>query len=174
MRVHTISLVVAASMMASGCASTPRPFVADVQPAPADQSAYNAIFLSCADEVASGRRENFQTGAEDGQAAGLVTGAAGTAMIYAGASAGWSGFAAMGAGAGLVVLAPLVAVGVTSAVRSNRERAIQRAMSACLQQNGYTVADWRRVSESEAAAGVLTTPTAPRIAQPAPEPSPQE
>jgi hypothetical protein len=153
----------------SACSSTPRAFVAEVQPPPPDKQAFDGMFVSCADEVAAGRKENFQTGQIDpGQATGAVAATAGAALIYGGASAGvWAGVGAVGAGSILVMLAPVAWVGVSAAVRSSREHAVQQAMGACLQQNGYTVTRWRTPTKEEIKAGSPTTPTAPRKTQPA-------
>ena len=173
MRSPHAGLVVAASLIA-GCASTPRPFVAEIQPAPTNQPAFERTFQDCADEVAAGRRSNFQTGGvEAGQAVGAGTAAAGAVVIGSGVAAGtWSGIATIGAGMGLIVLAPVAMFAVSGAVRANRERAIQDAMGACLQQNSYTVSRWRRITPSEAASGVPSTPTAPHVVQPANGPAP--
>src|SRR5262249_33666179 len=140
MRLPVASLVIAA-MCLGACSSTPRAFVAEVKPVPPDRTVFDGMFFSCADEVAAGRKENFQTGQLDpGQASGAVAATAGAALIYGGASAGvWAGVGAVGAGATLVMLAPVAWVGVSAVVRSGREQAVQKAMGACLQQNGYTV-----------------------------------
>jgi hypothetical protein len=158
--------------LASACvSSSPRAFVADIQPPPPERTSFDALFLGCADEVGAGRRESFQTGQVDpGPATNAVAATAGATLIYAGASAGWSGIGAIGVGSSMIMLAPVASVGVASAVRYSREQAVQQAMGACLKQNGYTVVRWRTPTQAEIEAGAITTPTAPHVVQPAGEP----
>lgn len=159
-----LATAIAAMTLLTACSSTPHAFVAEIQPEPTDQPAYDRAFSSCSDQVAAGDRESFQRErVETGAALGTGTAVAGGAAIAGGVAAGgWAGLASATAGAGLVVLAPVAAVGVTTTIRHRRERAITQAMEQCLAQEDYVVARWRRASQEEIIAGVPASPTRAR------------
>jgi hypothetical protein len=158
------SFALAALLAVASCASTPRPFAAEIRPPPADRAAYEQAFASCAGQVAQGRRQDFRSDSiEPGSAIGVGTVGIGAAAISNGVSSGGFGGAGFAlAGAGVIVMAPLAMWAAWSSARAVREREIQQAMSACLGQNGYVIERWHALNQSEIAAGALATPTAPR------------
>lgn len=168
MRIRTSAAVLAIAAVLTGCASNPRGFSPVMAVAPADQAAFEAAFNVCSQQVAEGRRESFREGRSSAAIGGVAVG--GVAAYAAGASAVSGVSAAAGAlaapaaalsmAASLVVIAPLAMYGVSRVQRANKEREIRNAMTACLAEDGYQVADWRL------ARGEATGPTSPTRAIP--------
>jgi len=154
------AVLVSLALGVAGCASTPRGFSPIVRPPPVDQAAFDAAFNQCAADVAAGRRENFRSG-RTGSALGgaAVAGGAGVALGASAASgAGMLSGTAAGVGllTGLILVAPLGFYGVSRIQRANKEREIRDAMTACLHEEGYEVADWRLLRRGETG---LSSPT---------------
>ena len=142
-RAATAALV--GALLLQACSSRPRTFIPVLQAPPADEAALQAALNDCNELIASGKwfRSDRTASGGAGAAAGLATGAAGTAV--ASSVAGWSGMAVMGA---TVVLAPFAVLGgawsLAKAKKIKKERRIQAATSECLRGRGYEVANWER------------------------------
>jgi hypothetical protein len=140
---HAVLAALTAALLLQGCSSRPRSFNPVLHAAPTDEAAFQTAHSECTQLIAQG--ENFKSdrvaSGGAGAAAGLATGAAGTAV--ASGAAGWGGLAVMGA---TVALAPFAKVGgawgMAKAKKQRKERAIKEAGSACLAERGYEVADW--------------------------------
>ncbi|MDP8917134.1 MAG: hypothetical protein M3M95_08035 [Pseudomonadota bacterium] len=150
-------------LLASGCASTPRPYTASIAPrdaaAAADPAAAEAVLNKCKVLVAEGRRSDFASTAASagvGLAAGTGTVAyVAPAIIYASAGAAW---ALLGAATGVGAAA---AYGVSRAARANKEREIKSATEQCLGEHGYRVTGWELVEPpKQASASRERAPTA--------------
>lgn len=90
----------------------------------------------------------------------------GTAVAGAGVAMGTlSGAAVAITGVALVIAAPVVMWVAWHERRSVREHIIQKAMTDCLQQSGYSVSRWRRLTDGEMTASALATPTTPQQIQ---------
>lgn len=142
----------------SACVSAPRPYGPQLQPPAADQVAFEQAFRLCADDVAAGKRSNFQA-SRAATATGIIGTVGGAQMVAGGASAlsiGGAGVAV--AGLGVLMLTPVAIYGLSRAKRARAEKEIKQAMSACLAEDGYVVADWRRLKDADGAAGALATP----------------
>ena len=143
-------LALTAALTLQACSSRPRQFSPVLQAAPADAAAFDASYRECHALAADGKlKSDALASGGGGAAAGAATGAAGAAIATG--SAGWGGFAVMGA---TLVLAPFAiaagAWGVAKSKKTKKEKAIQSAAASCLQQNGYEVVGWELASRSEA------------------------
>lgn len=135
-------------MLATGCASTPRPFTASIAPGdPAvavDPAATEAVLNKCKVLVAEGRRSDFvDTAASTGVGLAAGTGTVAyvaPALIYASATAAW---ALLGAATGVGAAA---AYGVSRAARAKKEREIKAALEQCVGEHGYRVMGWELVT----------------------------
>lgn len=164
MRIRTSATVLAIAVVLAGCASNPRGFSPVMAQAPVDRPAFEAAFNVCSQQVAEGRRDSFRAGRTGSSLGGAAIGGAAAAATGASAAAGAGLLAAPAAAAGLaigaVVFAPIAIYGVSRVQRANKEREIRNAMTACLAEDGYQVADWRL------ARGEPTGPTSPTRAAP--------
>jgi hypothetical protein len=164
MRIRSSALCLAITAVLAGCASNPRGFSPVMAQAPGDQAAFEAAFATCSQQVAEGRRDSFRAGRTGSAAGGAAIGGvaavayAGSAVSGAGALAGVVAGPALVLGA--VVFAPVAIFGVSRVQRANKEREIRNAMTACLAEDGYHVADWRLVR------GEPVGPTSPTRAAP--------
>ena len=146
MRIATIAAATL-GLAVAGCSSAPREFEPELAAPAADTAAYQAAFVQCRADVAAGTRSNFRAGRAASAGTGLAVGA-GAGMVMAGSAASGAGMlagpaAAAALGAGMVVFAPLAIYGASRAIRAGKEREIKAAMTACLAEEGYAVADWR-------------------------------
>jgi hypothetical protein len=146
----------------AGCVSTnPRPYAPLLQPPPADQAAAEAAFDHCSVEVAGGARHfggNATTavvGSAGAVATGEVLGSAAVAGAYGVAGAG--AFAATGVG--LLILVPIGTLQLSKHRRASNERDVQAAMTSCMQEAGYHVASWTRLSAEQVRSARMRTPT---------------
>lgn len=146
---------IAGAAVLAGCSTTPRDFTPTLAAAPAQEAAFENDLASCRQQVAAGRRADFANGrattAGVGTAVGVGAGLAAGASAASGAGmlAGTAG--AMGLAAGFVVFAPLAMYGAARTIRARKERDIRTATATCLQEHGYTVAEWEKTPKAPAA-----------------------
>jgi len=161
-RALTAALLVGAFAL-SGCVSaTPRSYAPLVRPPPVDAAAFERDFAACASTVAMEKRNFGQSG--KAVVAGAVGGAAAVPILGGAAAAsqfGNAGTALAASGLGLVMLVPAMTYSLSASRRRRNEQAIQQAMTACLAQNGHTVAAWSLVPRGSAAPTTTLTPTQP-------------
>jgi hypothetical protein len=165
-----VSLLSAITLV-SACASTPRPYGADIIPPPADRTAFQKSFNFCSEAVSNGRTQNFR-GDEGAAGTGLLVAGTGAAVVAGGAAVagsttmaatyGAAGAAAGGAaiavaGAALVIVAPLVMMNMADQARDKKEKTIMAGMDVCLREEGYVVQNWRQLT-SEEQKTALSTP----------------
>ncbi len=145
-RITAGSLVVA---LLAGCSSAPRKFTPRLAEQPGDTSAFKRADGSCKDQVAAGKREQFEhdrgTSAGVGTAVGVGIAAAsvagtGTSMVAAAA-------AGTAAAASLLIFAPIAIFATSRYIRSGKEAEIKQAMTTCLADNGYAVSEWQLAPE---------------------------
>lgn len=135
-------LILALSL--SACSSRPREFAPSLAAAPADQSKFEADYLTCRTMVAEGQRSGFGARLASG-GVGVAAGA-GVGVAMAGGTYGTMAGAAAAASATLVLM-PVVGVlgawGLAKAKKSKKERELKQALGTCLSELGYTVEDWK-------------------------------
>lgn len=135
----------AVALSLTACSSRPREFRPLLAAPPPDEAAYQASISECAQLLADGKltSEGRLASGAAGVAVGGATVAAGAA---AASSAGLYGGMAI-AGATIVAL-PFVALagawGMAKAKRARKEKAVKAAISGCLGERGYVVADWSK------------------------------
>jgi hypothetical protein len=152
-----------ALILESACSTRPRHFVAQLDNDPADVAVFQKVQENCRVLALQGRRSGF------GDAAAQTLG--GTAAGYAAGSAavGVTTSASFATGLSVVTAAmtfvgPLAGFGVSRAIRSGREKRLKRAMTACLDENGYSVASWDKTKRPP-------QPTKALAAAPSPSPA---
>jgi hypothetical protein len=140
-----VSGIAIASLMAGGCSTRPREFAAALNPPPADAAAFEIDLATCTQLVRQGNRRDFLAaaaatggGAVAGYAAGMGSVAAGLTPVGLGMSTT--------AGVALLTLMPLVgigaAVGISRAIRADKEKDMKEAMTDCLVEHGHTGVEW--------------------------------
>jgi hypothetical protein len=141
----SIAWPLAISLALEACSSRPRAFDPTLAAPAADQSAFDAAYTSCRQLLVAGKLDSSGRSASAGgaAAAGATTAVAGgTAAAMAG------GYAGLAAASATIVLLPFAIVGgawgMAKMKRARKERAIKAALTGCLQQRGYQVADWSR------------------------------
>jgi hypothetical protein len=157
----------AMALVISGCSSRPRHFTATINPPAADEAAYQRDFTTCDTLARKGYKSNFKAAALStvgGTAIGVAAGAAATAVAVAsiGTAGGLGGIgtaigttAAVGSGVFFVAALP-AGFGISRAIRSGREKRLKKTISSCLNEYGYTVAQWARVQKPKK---VASTPS---------------
>ena len=119
---------------------------------PADQSAFDQAQATCSQLLVAGKldkdgRLESAAGGAAASGAGMVAGTATAAAV-----AGYTGLAVLGA---TIVLLPFAvvggAVGTAKIKRTKKEKAIKAAMAGCLQERGYEVEGWTRMSKADIA-----------------------
>lgn len=143
-----LAAAVASAVLLDGCSSRPRAFeptltAAQAGQAPFDQAAFDHAYASCNELLVdgkldrNGRLASAGAGAAAGGAAAVVGGATGAAI------AGYGGLAVASA---TIVLLPFAivggAIGMAKMKRARKEKAIKTAMTGCLADQGFHVAQW--------------------------------
>lgn len=153
-----------AALLAGGCSTRPRTYQPRLALPAADPAALERDLAECRALVASGKRSGFGDAAV-ATGTGTVAGAAtGAAVVGSGAIPIGIG---MSAGAAVAVLAvmPLAGIaagiGVTRAIRSGKEKKVNRAMTDCLAAHGHSVGSWQLAKKA-------------RTDSPTPPPAPAE
>jgi hypothetical protein len=150
MQFKALALVVGASVLLTACSSRPRPFAPVLAAPPVDQRSFDLAQVKCADLLVKGKLD------KDGRLASAGAGAAagGTAALAGGATAAAvAGYSGMAVAAATIVLLPFAVVGgafgMARAKRSAKEKAVKRAMTGCLREQGFEVSSWSRMSKAE-------------------------
>jgi hypothetical protein len=129
----------------TACSSRPREFIATPAAVPTDQAKYLADHETCRVLVAQGVRSGFGARMASG-GAGVAAGVGLTAAAVGGAASSSLAGAAAAASAATVML-PVFGIaaawGVAKAQKAKKERELKKAMSDCLDEQGYTVGEWK-------------------------------
>ena len=146
----SIAVALAAALLLEGCSSRPREFTPSLAAVPADQAKFEQAIAECHDMLVAGKLDSSGRLASGGAGAatGLAVGAAGSA---AATGAGfYGGMAVLGA---TLVAMPFAIVGgawgMSKIKRHKKEKAIRLAMTGCLHERGYDVADWQRAPKKK-------------------------
>ncbi|HEX8839219.1 MAG TPA: hypothetical protein VF750_01970 [Sphingomicrobium sp.] len=146
----SIALALTAALLLEGCSSRPREFTPSLAAAPADQIKFEQTISECRDLLVAGKLDSSGRLASGGAGAatGVAVGAAGTA---AASGAGlYGGMAILGA---TMVAMPFAilggAWGMSKIKRHKKEKAIRLAMTGCLHEHGYDVAEWQRAPKKK-------------------------
>lgn len=132
----------AAAGLAVACAGPPRAFQPVLLGQPGDAAGFRAALIDCAARVEGA--QGLLAGPGRSAGAGVVAAGAGVAAgeaVAGGATGDWADFTV---GATAILVAPLLLYGLSAARRHAEERRIQNEMEACLAEDGYEVAYWRR------------------------------
>jgi hypothetical protein len=147
-----LAFVLAGALVTSGCSSTPRAFAPTLTTPPADQRAFDQANADCTALFVAGKLDQNGRLASAGGAAGAGATAAAVGGATAAAVAGYGGLAVAAA---TIVLLPFAvvggAVGMAKMKRAKKEKAIKVALTGCLNERGYEVSGWRRLSKAEIA-----------------------
>jgi hypothetical protein len=138
-----------ASLLVQGCSSRPRAFTPTLGIATAEAAGFDQAYANCTHLMAAGKlnREGRSGSLGAGAAAGATTAAVGAGTVAAiGPSMG-----ALAVASATVVLLPVAVIGgawgMAKMKRAKKEAAIKKAISGCLQERGYSVADWEMVTK---------------------------
>lgn len=148
MKMAMIACMSMAGVLLQACSSRPREFRPQFTAAPVSQTDIDAAYATCQQLFVAGKLDsNGRTGsAGAGAAVGVGTAAAGGAAAVA--AGPWAGAAVASA---TVVLLPFAVLGgawgMSRIKRTNKERAIKRAMSGCMAERGYQVAGWTKTGK---------------------------
>jgi hypothetical protein len=152
MKTPVIACISMACLTLQACSSRPREFAPQFAATPVSQAEVDAAYATCQQLFVAGKLDsNGRIGsAGAGAAVGVGTAAAGGAA--AAAAGPWAGAAVASA---TVVLLPFAilggAWGMSRMKRANKERAIKRAMSGCMEERGFQVAGWAKTGRKIAA-----------------------
>jgi hypothetical protein len=142
----------AGSVMLQGCSSRPREFTPVLAAPPASEAEFDAAYGNCHELMVAGKLD--ASGRTASGAAGVAAGA-GTAVVGSTAAAAVGGYAGLAAASATIVLLPFAilggAWGMARMKRATKERAIKTALEGCLQERGYQVANWSKVTKKKPA-----------------------
>lgn len=149
------SIVAAAALCLAlqACSSRPREFTPTLAAVPADQAEFDASYATCRQLLVAGKLDaNGRLGSgAAGAAAGGATMALGSA---AATSAGLYG-GGMAIASATIVAIPFVALagawGMAKIKKTKKEKAVQAAMTGCLEERGHKVTGWT-IARKKAAA----------------------
>ena len=149
MRRNLLVVTACAGLLAQGCSSRPREFRPTPGIATAEAAGFDQAYASCTQLLAAGKlnQEGRSGSLGAGAAAGATTAAVGAGTVAAiGPSMG-----ALAAASATVVLLPFAVIGgawgMAKMKRTKKEAAIKKVISGCLQERGYSVADWQLVTK---------------------------
>ncbi len=158
MTCRMLGCTVVASLLLTGCSSRPREFKPTLGIATADVAGFDQAYANCTQLMASGKlnQEGRSGSLGAGAAAGVTTAAVGAGTVAAiGPSLG-----ALAAASATVVLLPFAVIGgawgMAKMKRAKKEAAIKQVISGCLQERGYSVANWEEVRKKRGPARVAT------------------
>ena len=133
----------------TACSSRPREFKPTLASPAANPSELDAAYAECRQLMVEGKLDS-EGRLASGAAGVAATGATMAAGAAAATSAGLMGGAAIASAT--VVLLPFAlvggAVGMAKIKRAKKEQAIQRVMTGCLAERGYTVAGWTKAGKA--------------------------
>lgn len=146
----SIALALAATLLLEACSSRPREFTPSLATVPADQAKFEQTIAECHDMLIAGKLDSSGRLASGGAGAatGLAVGAAGSA-----AATGAGFYGGMAVLSATLVAMPFAIVGgawgMSKIKRHKKEKAIRLAMTGCLHERGYDVADWQRAPKKK-------------------------
>lgn len=146
----SIALALAAALLLEACSSRPREFTPSLATVPADQAKFEQTIAECHDMLIAGKLDSSGRLASGGAGAatGLAVGAAGSA-----AATGAGFYGGMAVLSATLVAMPFAIVGgawgMSKIKRHKKEKAIRLAMTGCLHERGYDVADWQRAPKKK-------------------------
>jgi hypothetical protein len=164
----TVIIAVSVAMLASGCSTRPRNFVASVSAPVASRTAFETDYRTCQTLVANGRTSDFKAGAAQVLATGAGAIGGGVAVVGLGVGGTISG-AGMAAAAAMPVVGVLAGFGVSRAIRGGKERKFKRLMSSCLAEYGHQVESWDKLKKNEDPASIAASRA--RVLEPASVPA---
>ena len=146
----SIALALAAALLLEACSSRPREFTPSLATVPADQAKFEQTIAECHDMLIAGKLDSSGRLASGGAGAatGLAVGAAGSA-----AATGAGFYGGMAVLSATLVAMPFAIVGgawgMSKIKRHKKEKAIRLAMTGCLHERGYDVADGQRAPKKK-------------------------
>ncbi|HXH00200.1 MAG TPA: hypothetical protein VNI79_07290 [Sphingomicrobium sp.] len=146
---------VGASLLLAGCSSRPREFRPKLGISTADVAGFDQAYATCTQLMVAGKldRQGRSGSLGGGAAVGATTVALGAGTATA--IGGWAGVAAASA---TVVLLPFAVIGgawgMAKMKRAKKEAAIKEVIGGCLQERGYSVANWEMTKTKRAPATV--------------------
>ena len=132
------------------CSSRPREFEPRLSTPTANQADFTAAYASCQQLYVAGKLDS------SGRSASAAVGAgagAGTAAVGGAAAAAAGGYGGLALASATIVLLPFAVLGgawgMARAKRAKKERAVKTALSGCLHERGYEVAEWTKVAKKD-------------------------
>ncbi len=139
-------------LLLQGCSSRPREFTPTLGISTAEASGFDQAYATCTQLMVAGKLDG--QGRSGSLGGGAAVGAT-TAAVGAGTAAAVGGYLGMAAAAATVVLLPFAVVGgawgMSKMKRAKKEAAIKNVIGGCLQERGYSVANWEQVKRSRIA-----------------------
>ncbi len=139
-------------LLLQGCSSRPREFTPTLGISTAEASGFDQAYATCTQLMVAGKLDG--QGRSGSLGGGAAVGAT-TAAVGAGTAAAMGGYLGMAAAAATVVLLPFAVVGgawgMSKMKRAKKEAAIKNVIGGCLQERGYSVANWEQVKRSRIA-----------------------
>ena len=143
-----IAGILVACLALQGCSSRPREFEPRLTTAAANQAEFDAAYANCQQLLVAGKLDS------SGRSASAAVGAgagAGTAAVGTAAATAMGGYGGLALASATVVLLPFAVLGgawgMARAKRAKKERAIKTALSGCLHERGYEVAEWTKAAK---------------------------
>lgn len=144
MRSTIMGCAVMACVALQGCSSRPREFLPAYATPAANQAEVDAAYATCQQLLVAGKLDSNGRRASAG--AGAAAGA--TAAAIGGTAATAGGYAGLAAASATIVLLPFAilggAWGMSRMKRTQKERAIKRALEGCMLERGYQVTGWTK------------------------------
>ncbi len=149
MRRNLLVVTACAGLLVQGCSSRPREFTPKLGIATAEAAGFDQAYATCTQLMVAGKlnQEGRSGSLGAGAAAGATTAALGAGTVAAiGPSMG-----AFAVASATVVLIPFAVIGgawgMSKMKRAKKEAAIKKVISGCLQERGYSVADWEMATK---------------------------
>jgi len=133
-----------------GCSSRPREFEPRLATAAANQVEFDIAYANCQQLLVAGKLDSAGRGSSAAVGAGA---GAGTAAVGGAAATAMGGYGGLALASATVVLLPFAVLGgawgMARSKRAKKERAIKAALSGCLRERGYEVAEWTKAPKEE-------------------------
>ena len=138
------------SVALQGCSSRPREFEPRLATAAANQAEFDAAYANCQQLLVAGKLDSSGRGSSAAVGAGA---GAGTAAVGGAAATAMGGYGGLALASATVVLLPFAVLGgawgMARAKRAKKERVIKAALSGCLRERGYQVAEWTKAAKKD-------------------------
>jgi hypothetical protein len=149
MRCNLLVVTACAGLLVQGCSSRPREFTPTLGIATAEAAGFDQAYATCTQLMAAGKLN--QEGRSGSLGAGAAAGATAAAVGAGTVAAIGPSMGALAAASATVVLLPFAVIGgawgMAKMKRAKKEAAIKKVISGCLQERGYSVADWEMVKK---------------------------